>query len=391
MLDEPTIGLHPRDNRMLLDTLARLEAKGNTIVVVEHDEETIRRAEHVIDLGPGAGVRGGELVAQGTAEELARNPSSITGRYLSRPFVRSRPTRGTVGDLGWLTIKGARLNNLKGSDLRLPLGRLVCVTGVSGSGKSTLVREVLVHSLRELLAGERPRRTQGRKTALHGCDALSGWQGLSRVLEVDQTPIGKTPRSCPATYVGFWDRIRRLFAATPDARILGWGPGRFSFNTKGGRCDACEGQGFQRLEMSFLPDVKVSCEVCAGSRFNRETREVRYKGLDIGQVLALGVDEAAEVFAAHPAVHHPLHPAPGRGSGLPHPRPAEPDPLRRRGPAHQAGHRACEGPTRSVGRSLGQADPVRARRTHRGPAHGRCGAAGRGARTGWSTRGTRCW
>ncbi len=306
VLDEPTIGLHPRDNRMLLDALARLEAKGNTIVVVEHDEETIRRAEHVIDLGPGAGVRGGELVAQGTAEELARNPSSITGRYLSRPFARSRPTRGTVGDLSWLSLEGARLNNLKGLDLRLPLGRLICVSGVSGSGKSTLVREVLVNSLRALLAGKRPRRTRGRKTALHGCDSVSGWRRLSRVLEVDQTPIGKTPRSCPATYVGFWDRIRRLFAATPDARILGWGPGRFSFNTRGGRCDACEGQGFQRLEMSFLPDVKVSCEVCAGSRFNRETRDVRYKGLDIGQVLALGVDEAAQVFAAHPAVHHPL-------------------------------------------------------------------------------------
>jgi len=306
VLDEPTIGLHPRDNRMLLDTLARLEGKGNTIVVVEHDEETIRRAEHVIDLGPGAGVRGGELVAQGTAEELAKNPASVTGRYLDRPFVRSHPPRGANERGKWLTIKGARANNLKGLDLRIPLGRLVCVTGVSGSGKSTLVREVLVRSLRGLLNAEHRKGGRARKAELHGCAGLTGWQALSRVLEVDQTPIGKTPRSCPATYVGFWDRIRRLFAAVPDARMLGWGPGRFSFNTRGGRCDACEGQGVQRLEMSFLPDVKIPCEACGGSRFNRETREIRYKGMDIGQVLDLGVDEAAEAFSAHPAIHHPL-------------------------------------------------------------------------------------
>jgi excinuclease ABC subunit A len=306
VLDEPTIGLHPRDNRMLLDTLDRLERKGNTIVVVEHDEETIRRAEHVLDLGPGAGIRGGRLVARGTAEELAENPDSVTGRYLGRPPRPSRKVRGTGGNCTWLGIKQARLNNLRDLDLRIPLGRLVGITGVSGSGKSTLVRAVLVHSLRNLLTGERRRGGRARKAELHGCSGLTGWQSLTRVLEVDQTPIGKTPRSCPATYVGFWDRIRRLFAATPEARMLGWGPGRFSFNTRGGRCDACEGQGIQRMEMSFLPDVRTTCEVCGGSRFNAETREVRYKGRDIGEVLTMGVDEAAEVFAAHPSVHHAL-------------------------------------------------------------------------------------
>jgi excinuclease ABC subunit A len=305
ILDEPTIGLHPRDNLRLLDTLERLEHKGNTILVVEHDEESIRRAGHVIDLGPGAGVHGGEVVAEGTAADLIANPASVTGRYLGRRRARSRPVRGTAGSCAWLQVQGANRNNLRGLTLRLPLGRLVCVTGVSGSGKSTLVREVLVGSLHNLLAGERP-RGRARRAQLVGCEGLTGWQGLSRVLEVDQTPIGKTPRSCPATYVGIWDRIRRLFAAAPEARMLGWGPGRFSFNTSGGRCEACEGQGVQRLEMSFLPDVRLTCEVCGGSRFNAETREVRYRGLDIGQVLALGVDEAVEVFAAHPQVHHAL-------------------------------------------------------------------------------------
>ncbi len=314
ILDEPSIGLHPRDNRMLLDTLGRLERKGNTIVVVEHDEETIRCASHVIDLGPGAGTRGGRLVAQGTAEALIADPNSVTGRYLGRAPVRSRPVRPAPADAGdWLVVRGANLNNLKDIAVRLPLGRLICVTGVSGSGKSTLVRDVLVRSLHGLLAQD---KAQGRggspapgprpSALLQGCAGLTGWRGLTRVLEVDQTPIGKTPRSCPATYVGFWDRIRQLFAATAEARILGWGPARFSFNTPGGRCPACDGQGVQRLEMSFLPDVRIPCEVCGGSRFERETREVRYLGLDIGEVLAAEVDQAVELFAAHPAIRHPL-------------------------------------------------------------------------------------
>jgi excinuclease ABC subunit A len=307
VLDEPTIGLHPRDNRLLLDTLSRLEGKGNTVIVVEHDEETIRRAEHVIDLGPGAGIQGGAIVAQGTADALIANPESITGRFLGRPRRPSRPLRPVDDQSDWLRISGASLNNLQDLDVRLPLGRLVCVTGVSGSGKSTLVREVLVGSLNTLLAGDRPTtKRRARRADLVGCRALYGWQSLSRVLEVDQTPIGKTPRSCPATYVGFWDAVRTLFAATPESRLLGWTPSRFSFNTSAGRCPACEGQGLRKLEMSFLPDVRLTCEVCGGSRFDRETREIRYRGLDIGQVLALGIDAAVELFANHPAIAHPL-------------------------------------------------------------------------------------
>ncbi|SDW76473.1 excinuclease ABC subunit UvrA [Thiocapsa roseopersicina] len=306
ILDEPTIGLHPRDNRLLLNGLDRLQAKGNTILVVEHDEETIRRADEVIDLGPGAGTRGGEIIARGTALELMQDPASVTGRCLARSRGRSRPVRATGKGDDWLLISGAHRHNLQDIEVRIPLARLVCITGVSGSGKSTLVREVLVKSLRNLLAQEVKTGTRPDKGALVGCKRLSGWQGLARVLEVDQTPIGKTPRSCPATYVGFWDPIRRLFAATSEARILGWGPARFSFNTTGGRCSACEGQGVQKLEMSFLPDVRMTCEVCGGSRFDRETREVRYQGLDIGQVLRLSVDEAVDVFHAHRAIQHPL-------------------------------------------------------------------------------------
>jgi excinuclease ABC subunit A len=306
VLDEPTIGLHARDNRMLLDTLARLESKGNTIVVVEHDEETIRRAEHVVDLGPGAGATGGQIVAQGTAAELTANPASITGRFLARGPGRCRDPRTTSAMDAWLDIRGAALNNLASLDVRIPLGCLVSVTGVSGSGKSTLVREVIVRSLRNLFATDHAKSGRARRSGLHGCDELSGWKSLSRVLEVDQTPIGRTPRSCPATYVGFWDRIRRLFAAVPEARMLGWGASRFSFNLKGGRCDTCEGQGARRIEMSFLPNVQVTCETCGGARFNRETREIRYKGLDIGQVLGLGINEAVDVFAAHPSIHHAL-------------------------------------------------------------------------------------
>jgi excinuclease ABC subunit A len=307
ILDEPTIGLHPRDNRMLLDTLRRLEGKGNTIVVVEHDEETIRRAEHIIDLGPGGGVDGGHVVATGTVEELMRNPASVTGRFLAEPLrhplVERRPTDAATPRL---EIVGAWLHNLKQLHLALPLGRLVCVTGVSGSGKSSLVRGVLHDNLRRLLAkGGKNERAQ-HAAPLRGCTGLEGWEQLGRVLEVDQTPIGKTPRSCPATYVGFWDEVRRLFAATPEARMRGWGPGRFSFNVKGGRCAECEGQGVKKIEMSFLPDVRVPCEVCGGARFTPETQLVAYKGKNIAEVLAMSVDEAVEFFRAHSKIHHAL-------------------------------------------------------------------------------------
>jgi excinuclease ABC subunit A len=308
ILDEPTIGLHPRDNRILLDTLAKLEAKGNTLVVVEHDEDTIRRADHVLDLGPGAGTRGGRVVAEGTAQELMRHPDSVTGRFLAQPLLHPLAARRKVSPQNTaIEILGATLHNLKALDLRLPLARLTVVTGVSGSGKSTLAREVLHDNLRRLVgAASTPRKNRGREAAPTGCRELRGWEAIARVLEVDQTPIGKTPRSCPATYVGFWDTVRKLFADTTEARIRGYSPSRFSFNTAGGRCEACEGQGVQKIEMSFLPDVKVSCDVCRGSRFSAETLMVRWKEKSIGEVLAMSVDEAVDFFAVHPSIHHAL-------------------------------------------------------------------------------------
>ncbi|HEV3010227.1 MAG TPA: excinuclease ABC subunit UvrA, partial [Burkholderiales bacterium] len=293
ILDEPTIGLHHRDNQVLLDVLEKLGAKGNSLVVVEHDEDTIRRAQHVIDLGPGAGKLGGEVVAQGDAEELMANPASLTGRFLNQPLKHPvQPRRSVTTKSDGLQILKASLHNLKDVDVRIPLGRLVAVTGVSGSGKSTLARDVLYESFVQ-------------KAAV-GCKSIKGRERLERVLEVDQTPIGKTPRSCPATYVGFWDSIRKLFADTTEARMRGWGASRFSFNTSGGRCETCEGQGLKKIEMSFLPDVKVTCEGCGGARFNPETLQVRLRGKTVGEVLAMSVDEAVEFFAAHPSIHRCL-------------------------------------------------------------------------------------
>jgi excinuclease ABC subunit A len=305
ILDEPTIGLHPRDNRVLLDTLARLQAKGNTLVVVEHDEDTIRHADHVLDLGPGAGSRGGEVVAQGTAQDLMAVPASMTGRFLLQPLRHPlAPRRAVDAGTPCLEIRAADLHNLQRIDVRIPLGRLVVVTGVSGSGKSTLARDVLRENLHRLLDGAR--RTGSEAVKLVGCAEIRNWDRIGRVLEVDQTPIGKTPRSCPATYVGFWDGIRKLFADTTEARMRGYTASRFSFNTAGGRCSACEGQGVQTIEMSFLPDVKVVCDVCSGQRFDAETLMVRFKARSIGEVLAMSVDLAAEYFAAHTAIHHAL-------------------------------------------------------------------------------------
>jgi excinuclease ABC subunit A len=303
ILDEPTIGLHPRDNRILLDTLEQLQAKGNTLVVVEHDEDTIRRASHVIDLGPGAGKQGGRVTAQGSAGDLMRNPDSVTGRFLKNPLMHPlHPRRPVMRSTPSIEIAGASLHNLKNIDLRLPLGRLSVITGVSGSGKSTLARDILYRNLEQRVGEHR----KGKDAPLFGCRAIRGTEGVGRVLEVDQTPIGKTPRSCPATYVGFWDAVRRLFAEANESRMRGWSASRFSFNTKGGRCEACEGQGIKKIEMSFLPDVKVTCEVCGGARFNPETLTVRWKGKSIGEVLAMSVDEAVEFFAAHPSTHHAL-------------------------------------------------------------------------------------
>ncbi len=301
ILDEPTIGLHPRDNRMLLDTLARLQKKGNTIVVVEHDEETILSADHIIDIGPGAGVRGGEIVASGTVAQVRKNPESVTGRLLDHPLkhplypTRTRPEHS-------LHVEKAHLHNLKNVSVDIPLGQLVCVTGVSGSGKSTLIRDVVHDNLRVLNA-QKKRRKLG---PLVGCEGITGWESISRLLEVDQTPIGKTSRSCPATYIGFWDNIRRLFADTTEARIRGYNASRFSFNTGDGRCEQCAGQGMQRIEMSFLPDVRVLCEVCNGLRFNHETLSVRYKDKSIGEVLMMNVDDAVEFFDAHVSIRHAL-------------------------------------------------------------------------------------
>jgi excinuclease ABC subunit A len=305
VLDEPTIGLHPRDNALLLDALGALAGGRNTLIVVEHDEETIRRADHVIDMGPGAGSLGGHVVASGTVKDLLRNPDSVTGRCLREPLQHATVPRRPVVVRGsdatpMLRIEGARLHNLKDIDVDLPVGRLVAITGVSGSGKSTLARDVLRHDAAAMLSRDAKQRRP------RGCRRINGIEHIDRVLEVDQTPIGKTPRSCPATYVGFWDAIRRVFAGTTESGIRGYTASRFSFNTAGGRCEACEGQGVRTIEMSFLPDVKIPCDACRGQRFDPETLSIRWRGRSIGDVLAMSVDEAAEFFASHPSIHRPL-------------------------------------------------------------------------------------
>jgi excinuclease ABC subunit A len=303
VLDEPTIGLHPRDNNVLLDALERLARKGNTLLVVEHDEDTIRRADHVIDLGPGAGSRGGDVVGAGTIADLMAAPESVTGRFLRNPLRHPLAARRGVSPRDpALEIRGATLHNLRRVSTRIPLGRLTVVTGVSGSGKSTLARDVLYANMCVRLR-EKPGR---RPVPCTGCESIGGWESLGRVLEVDQTPIGKTPRSCPATYVGFWDEIRKVFAGATDARVRGYTASRFSFNTSGGRCESCEGQGVQTIEMSFLPDVKVLCDTCRGKRFNAETLSITHRGRNIGEVLAMSVDEAVEFFVAHAKIHHAL-------------------------------------------------------------------------------------
>jgi excinuclease ABC subunit A len=301
VLDEPTIGLHPRDNKILLNALGKLADKGNTLLVVEHDEDTIRMADHVIDIGPGAGVRGGRLIAQGSIEDLMKAPDSVTGKYLRHPLEHKNKTRIKT-DLRsdpCVEVVGAKENNVNIDSVRFPLNRLTVVTGVSGSGKSTLARKILFSNLQQLV------QTKG-KAAFSGCTDILGWEKIDRVLEVDQTPIGKTPRSCPATYIGFWDLIRKLFAETNEAKERGYGPSRFSFNLKEGRCPACEGQGMQTVEMSFLPDVKVECDVCGSLRFNDETLQVKWKDKTIGEVLQMEVDEALEFFASQPSIAHPL-------------------------------------------------------------------------------------
>jgi len=302
VLDEPTIGLHPRDNQILLKALARLGDKGNTLVVVEHDEDTIRRADHLIDIGPSAGKRGGRVIAQGKAADLSATPESVTGRLLAHPLQHPlHPRREVTTAQPSLELKGAKLHNLQNLDVRVPLHRLVAVTGVSGSGKSTLARDVLLANVQAAVA------QKGKGDPLwQGCSGIEGWGAVDRVLEVDQTPIGKTPRSCPATYIGFWDAIRKLFTETLEAKARGYAANRFSFNTGQGRCPACEGQGMRTIEMSFLPDVKVPCDQCHGQRFNPETLAVTWRGKSIGDVLQMEVDEAVEFFASMPSIAHPL-------------------------------------------------------------------------------------
>ena len=298
ILDEPSIGLHQRDNEKLIATLRRLRDLGNTLIVVEHDEDTMFAADHIVDIGPGAGIHGGEVVAQGTAEEIMACEKSITGQYLSGKMRIPIPETRRKGTGKFLKIKGAAQNNLRNVDVEIPLGTFTCVTGVSGSGKSSLVNEVL----HKYLAGKLNRA----KTRAGKFEKITGTSELDKVINIDQSPIGRTPRSNPATYTGVFTDIRELFAQTQDAKMKGYTAGRFSFNTKGGRCEACEGDGILKIEMHFLPDVYVPCEVCQGQRYNRETLEVRYKGKNIYDVLEMTVEEGVEFFSNHPKIQRKL-------------------------------------------------------------------------------------
>ena len=297
ILDEPSIGLHQRDNDKLLGALRNLQELGNTLIVVEHDEDTMLAADHIVDIGPGAGEHGGQVIAQGTAQEIMQIPESITGQYLSGkiqipvPETRRKPT-------GWLTVKGAAENNLKNIDVKFPLGVFTCVTGVSGSGKSSLVNEILYKYLAKQL--NRARTIPGKFKKIEGVEQLD------KVIDIDQSPIGRTPRSNPATYTGVFDQIRDLFASTVDAKAKGYTKGRFSFNVKGGRCEACGGDGIIKIEMHFLPDVYVPCEVCQGKRYNRETLDVKYKGKSIYDVLDMTVEEALEFFDKVPSIRRKI-------------------------------------------------------------------------------------
>ncbi|MDE6107701.1 MAG: excinuclease ABC subunit UvrA, partial [Oscillospiraceae bacterium] len=298
ILDEPSIGLHQRDNDKLLETLKRLRDIGNTLLVVEHDEDTMRAADHIIDVGPGAGVHGGQIIAQGTAEEIMENPASLTGAYLSGTLKIPVPKERRKGNGKTLTIRGAAENNLREVDVSIPLGTFTCVTGVSGSGKSSLVNEILY---KKLAADLNRAKTRAGKHK-----AIEGEEHLDKVIAIDQSPIGRTPRSNPATYTNLFNDIRELFASTPDAKARGYNAGRFSFNIRGGRCEACTGDGLLKIEMHFLPDIYVPCDVCHGKRYNRETLEVRYKGKNIYEVLEMTVDEALPFFENLPKIYNKL-------------------------------------------------------------------------------------
>ena len=294
ILDEPSIGLHQRDNDKLLATLKHLRDLGNTLIVVEHDEDTMRAADYIVDVGPGAGSHGGNIVAAGTLQDILDCPESVTGQYLSGKKKIPVPQTRRPGNGQFLTVRGARENNLKDIDVSIPLGTFTCVTGVSGSGKSSLVNEVLNKTLLSKLNHARCRPG--------ACRCVEGLENLDKVIDIDQSPIGRTPRSNPATYTGLFNDIRDLFASTADAKMRGYGPGRFSFNVKGGRCEACSGDGLVKIEMHFLADVYVPCEVCHGARYNRETLEVLYKGKNIAQVLDMTCEEAVDFFENLPKI-----------------------------------------------------------------------------------------
>ncbi|HET9540833.1 MAG TPA: excinuclease ABC subunit UvrA, partial [Candidatus Limnocylindria bacterium] len=310
ILDEPSIGLHQRDNDRLIATLVRLRDLGNTLIVVEHDEETIRSADWVIDIGPAAGEHGGELIHSGPLDDLMANHRSVTAAYLRGDKAVPVPKRRRAGSGEWLTVRGAAENNLRGIDVAFPLGRFVAVTGVSGSGKSSLVTQILNPALAARIWGARER--PGAHKAIEGIDLID------KVIEIDQSPIGRTPRSNPATYTGLWGPLRELLAAVPEARLRGYKPGRFSFNVKGGRCEACEGAGIVQIEMHFLPDVYVQCEVCKGKRYNRETLEIHYKGRNVAEILEMTVDEALDFFSAVPSIRNKLQTLHDVGMGYIH-------------------------------------------------------------------------
>ena len=298
VLDEPSIGLHQRDNDRLIASLKKMRDLGNTLIVVEHDEDTMRAADYIVDIGPGAGENGGQVMAAGTPKQIMRSRKSLTGQYLSGKQQIPVPEKRRTGNGNFIELKGARANNLKNIDVKFPLGEFICVTGVSGSGKSTLVNLILKRILAQKL--------NGASAKPGSYQSISGLENVEKVIDIDQSPIGRTPRSNPATYTGVFDDIRDLFAQTNEAKLRGYTKGRFSFNVKGGRCEACRGDGILKIEMNFLPDVYVPCEVCHGTRYNSETLEVEYKGKNIAEVLKMTVSEALEFFSAIPKIRRKL-------------------------------------------------------------------------------------